>query len=56
MKTYHISYYLGDFYHGFSVDATNEVEAIIRVLDRLPKESANLLHDFKVERLPGEWN
>lgn len=50
MKTYQVSYYLGEMYHKYLVDAENEYEAIRKSVGRLPQTSKEIIHDFKIER------
>jgi hypothetical protein len=54
--TYQISYYLGDMYHVYLMDANNEAEAITKALNRIQDRSKVILHDFKIERYYPEWN
>ena len=56
MKTYQISYYLGDMYHVYLIDAHNEAEAITKVLDMMQDRSKAILHDFEIERHYPDWN
>lgn len=50
MKDYIVSYYLGDFFHSYTITAENEVSATLDALNRIPEGSRNLFHDFKIER------
>jgi hypothetical protein len=56
MATYKVKYYLDDMLHTYFVDAENEYEAMVKALDNVPKTSAHLLHDLRVERHYKEWN
>lgn len=56
MKTYQISFYLGDMYHIYLMDANNEAEAITEVLNMIPDRSKTILHGFKIERHYPDWN
>ena len=50
MKTYQITYYLGDIYRLRLVDANNEAEAINTALNELHDGSKAIMHDFEIER------
>ena len=54
--TYQISYYLGDMYHIYLMDANNEAEAITKALKTIQDGSKAILHDFKIERYFSDWN
>lgn len=56
MLEYSVSYYLGDMYHSYLVDAGNEFEATEKVLSRIPKTSQYLFRGLKIERFFREWN
>jgi len=54
MKDYQVSYYLGDMYHAYVINARNEDEVVKKVMTR--QYYPELLHDLKVERYYQEWN
>ena len=56
MKTYRITYYLGNIHYTTLVDADNEAGAIQKVLDGMREGSKAILHDFTIERYCEEWN
>lgn len=56
MKEYKVSYMLGDMYHSYIEAAENEAKAIQKVLNRLPDECKEIMHDFKIERYFQKWN
>lgn len=56
MKTYRVSYYLGNMLHSYLIDAEHENEAIQKALTGVPSTSRHLFHDFKIERYFQEWN
>ncbi len=55
MREYSVTYYLGDMYHSYVVDADNEAEAVMKVLNRLPDVCKAIMHDFKIERYYQPW-
>ena len=56
MKDYVVSYYLGNFFHCYTVEAENEVDAMLQALNRIPETSKHLFHDFKIKRSKTVWN
>lgn len=56
MKEYSVSYYLGDMYHSYLVDADNEFEATEKVMRGIPKTSKHIFRDLTVKRYFREWN
>ena len=56
MLEYRVSYYLGDMYHSYIVDAENEYEATMRVLRTIPEGSQKIFRELKVYRASREWN
>ena len=56
MKDFRVSYYLGDFFHCYIVEAENEHHAISKTMCSIPNASRNIMHDFKMERYVQEWN
>ena len=56
MKEFRISYYLGDFFHSYIIEAENEHHAISKSMDHIPTTSQNIMHDFKIEKYVEEWN
>lgn len=55
MRDYVVSYWLDDFYHTFTIEAENEVQAMKEVVDRIPDTSMSIFHDFKIERAKTVW-
>lgn len=55
MKTYMVTYWLADMLHTYTVDAGNEHEAIMRALETMPAGSAEIMHNFMIERVYKEW-
>lgn len=55
MREYSVTYYLGDMYHSYIVDADNEAEAITKALANLNSRSKEIMHDFKIERYYQPW-
>ena len=56
MKDYVVSYYLGNFFHAYTIEAENEVDAMLEALNRIPETSKRLFHDFKIIRAKDNWN
>ena len=52
---YLVSYYLGNMYHSYLVDADNEAEAFLKVLNGLNENGKKILHNLKVERHYRKW-
>ena len=56
MREYRVSYYLGDMYHSYLVDADNEFEATEKALRGVVSTSMGIFTGLKVERYFREWN
>lgn len=56
MIDYVVSYYLGNFFHCYTIEAETEVDAMIKALERIPETSKKWFHDIKIKRKKGEWN
>lgn len=54
MKEYQVSYFLGDMYHSYCIDADSEEQARFKVLKSL--WYPELLRELKIERYYREWN
>lgn len=50
MKDYVVSYYLGNMFHSYTVEAENEFEAMFKVLNGIPETSKKWFCDFKIKR------
>lgn len=50
MKDYVVSYYLGNMFHRYTVEAENEYEAMLKVLNGIQETSKRLFCDFKIKR------
>ena len=48
MKKYVVSYYLGDMFHCYTIEAEDEGAAMLDALYRIPETSRGLFHDFKI--------
>ena len=55
MKEYKVSYYLGDMYHTYLIDADNEYEAATKALHSIVETSRDIFHDFRIERYYRPW-
>lgn len=55
MKKYKVSYYLGDMYHCYTLEAENEYYAISHTINTIPDTSRYLFHDLKIELAKEEW-
>lgn len=56
MKAYVVSYYLGNMFHCYTVEAENEVDAMLQALNRIPETSKKWFHDFKIKQTERAWN
>ena len=50
MKEYSVKYYLDDFLHAYAIEANNEYEATMKVLNRI-STSQCLFHDLEIKRI-----
>lgn len=55
MKNYIVSYYLGDMYHSYTIVASNEAEAILNCLNRIPSSSQKIFKDFSIILIGGDF-
>ena len=53
MKDWQVSYYLGDMFHCYVIEAENEYDATLKLLNSIPKGSHKLFRDLKVARKKG---
>lgn len=49
MRDYVVSYYLGEMYHTYTVEAKNEYEATMKALRAIPEGSQKHFRKFHVE-------
>ena len=55
MKVYIVAYYLGDMYHSYTIVASNEAEAIMNCLNRIPSGSKKIFKDFEITLVGGDF-
>lgn len=56
MKDWQVSYYLDDMFHCYVIEAENEYDATLKLLNSIPKGSQKLFRDLKVARKKVDWN
>ena len=56
MKDWQVSYYLDDMFHCYVIEAENEYDATLKLLNSIPKGSQKLFRDLKVARRKVDWN
>ena len=56
MKDWQVSYYLDDMFHCYVIEAENEYDATLKLLNSIPKGSHKLFRDLKVARKKVDWN
>lgn len=56
MKDWQVKFYLVDMYHSYIIQAKNEFEAYMTVLNRFSNRAQELLRDLSITRHYQEWN
>lgn len=46
-----VSYYLGDIFYCYLIEAENEYDATLKLLNNIPKDSQKLFRNLIVERI-----
>lgn len=54
MYDFIVSYYLGDMYHAYTIEAQSKTNAMQKALKSILNK--DIMHEFKVERRYANWN
>lgn len=56
MNDWQVSYYLGDMFHCYVIEAENEYDATLKLLKSIPEGSQKIFRDLIVAKRKQEWN
>ena len=56
MKDWQVSYYLGDMFHCYVIEAENEYDVTLKLLNSIPKGSQKIFRDLIVAIRKEECN
>ncbi len=56
MKDWQVSYYLGEMFHCYVIEAENEYDATMKCLKSIPEGSKKYFRDLIVAIRKEEWN